>query len=73
MSNHSRVVVYFGASAALILSGFNYCDALAAGQPTAVNNLPVVTADRHKVKHKIEKPDAKTTGDKQKSTEGQKK
>jgi hypothetical protein len=73
MSNDNRLVVYFGVSAALVLSGFNYSDALAAGQPTAVNNLPVVTADRHKVKHKIEKPDAKTTSEKQKSTKGQNK
>jgi len=73
MPNHNRVVVYFGVSAALILSSFDYSDALAAGQPTAVNNLPVVTADRHKVKHKIEKADAKATSEKGKSAEGQKK
>ncbi|MBV8031189.1 MAG: hypothetical protein JO035_06740 [Betaproteobacteria bacterium] len=29
--------------------------ALAAGSPTAVSNLPVVTADRHKVKRKDDK------------------
>jgi len=73
MPNHNRVIVYFGVNAALILSACNYSDALAAGQPTAVNNLPVVTADQHKVKHKTEKADVKTTGEKRKPAEGQKK
>ncbi len=73
MPNHNQLVVYFVVNAALILSAFNHSDALAAGQPTAVNNLPVVTADRHKVKHEIEKADAKTTSEKRKPTEGQRK
>jgi hypothetical protein len=35
-----------------------YSAVLAAGQPTAVSNLPVVTSDRHKAKQKKEKSGA---------------
>jgi len=73
MPNHNQPVVYFVVNAALILSAFNHSDALAAGQPTTVSNLPLVTADRHKVKQKIEKADAKTTSEKRKPAEGQRK
>jgi hypothetical protein len=69
MSKYFARIVYFCASAALTLCAFHYSTVFSAGQPTAVSNLPVVTADRHKVKQKKDKSDAKV-GEKQPPSKG---
>jgi hypothetical protein len=56
------LIVNFCASAALALPTFYCCAAFAAGQPTAISNLPVVAPIRHKVKQKKDGSGAKADG-----------